>query len=78
MSFTLTGTVVKSDAVTSFSEVPAQPGQGPIREVVISGTTAGFDTFEAILRVSKDTNPSAFDPLAEIALGAEVTLEVTT
>jgi hypothetical protein len=77
MSFTLTGEVVRSDGSSSFSETAPVSGQGPVREIVVAGSTAGFDAFEVVLRVSKDTNPSNFDPFGSIALGSSVTVEVT-
>jgi hypothetical protein len=70
--FSLTGNVVKADSVAPFAETTGQSGA---REVTVAGNTGG-NPFEVTLRIQNDSSP-VFDPLAQVALAQEVTVEVT-
>lgn len=71
--FTLTGNVVKADSIAPFAETTGQSGA---REVTVAGNTGG-NPFEVTLRIQSDSVPTPFDPLGQVSLAQDITVEVT-
>lgn len=74
--FTLVGNVIKAEKFGSFSEHPNSPA-GAVREAVLTGLAPGGQEFEAVLHITQDQTGTTFDPLQSVALGQQITLEVT-
>lgn len=76
--FTLTGNVIRAQSGENWHELGKFVSSGNLpREVVLSGTAPSGEPFEAVLHIRRDDTGTPFDPLANIALNQQITLDVT-